>query len=120
MADGRWLTASSFHLDLDIDAGWQIQLRQRVDGLRARIENVDHALVRLELELLARLLVDVRRAQHRPPLRLRRQRNRPRYLRPRLLRRPHDVCGRLVDEGVVECLETNANSSSHWSLGTRD
>src|SRR5262245_59486088 len=52
---------ASFHLDFDVHAGRQVQLRQRVHRLRARIEDVDHALVRLLLELLARLLVDVGR-----------------------------------------------------------
>jgi hypothetical protein len=60
--------AASVHLDLDVDAGRQIQLRQRVDRLRPGIDDVDHPLVRLQLELLAALLVDVRRAQHRPAL----------------------------------------------------
>src|SRR5216110_2633740 len=50
----------SLDLDFDVHAGRKIQLRERVHRLRARIEDVDHALVRLELELLARLLVDVR------------------------------------------------------------
>src|SRR5262249_43530351 len=45
------------HLDLDVDTGRQIQLGQRVHRLRARVEDVDHAFVRLQLELLARLLV---------------------------------------------------------------
>src|SRR4051812_18711621 len=107
---------ASLHLDFDVDAGRQIQLRQRVHRLRARIMDVDHAFVRLELELLARLLVDVRRPQHGPPLRLRRQRNRTGHLRARLLRRAHDVRRGLVDHRVVERLETDSNSSSHGSM----
>src|SRR5262249_47241701 len=46
-------------LDLDVDAARQIELHQRVDGLRRRVENVDQTLVRAHLELLARRLVDV-------------------------------------------------------------
>src|SRR5438270_5858151 len=60
----------SLHLDLDVHTSREIELRQRVHRLRARIENVDDALVGLQLELLPRLLVDVRRTEHRPPLRL--------------------------------------------------
>src|SRR3954471_21976405 len=45
----------SLDLDLDVHARRQVQLRQCVDRLRARIENVDDALVRLQLELFARL-----------------------------------------------------------------
>src|ERR1700722_18570406 len=103
-------------LDLDVDTGRQIQLGERVDRLGARIEDVDHALVRLQLELLARLLVDVRRAQHRPPLRLRRQRDRPRHLLAGLLGRAHNVSRRLIDHRVIEGLETDANSTSHGDI----
>ena len=47
-------------LDLDVDAGGQIELHQRVDRLRRRLEDVEQPLVRPDLELLPRLLVDVR------------------------------------------------------------
>jgi hypothetical protein len=49
------------NLDLDVHTSRQIELRQRIDRLGATVEDVDHPLVRLQLELLARLLVDVRR-----------------------------------------------------------
>src|SRR5262249_21970987 len=81
--------------------------------LRTRIENVDHALVRLQLELLARLLVDVRRTEDCPALRLRRERNRAGDLRARLLRRPHDVGRGLIDHCMIECLEPNTDSACH-------
>ena len=55
-------------LDFDIDTGWKVQLHQRVDCLRRRIENVHQTLMRSDLKLFARLLVDVRRAQYRPPI----------------------------------------------------
>ena len=47
-------------LDLDVDTSGEIQLGERVDGCGAGVEDVDQALVGLELELLARLFVDVR------------------------------------------------------------
>src|SRR5262249_20874391 len=53
-------------LDLHVNTGRQIELHQGIDGLRRRLEDVDQSLVRADLELLARLLVDVGRAQHRP------------------------------------------------------
>src|SRR6185503_2970583 len=99
---------ASLNLDFDVDAGREIQLRERVHRLRARIVDVDHALVRLQLELLARLLVDVWRPQDGPPLRLGRQRDRTGHLRARFLRRAHDVRRGLVDHRVVERLETDA------------
>ena len=50
-------------LDFDVDAGGKIELHQGIDGLRRRIDNVEDPLVRPDLELLTRLLVDVRRSQ---------------------------------------------------------
>src|SRR5690606_40916177 len=46
-------------LDLDIDARRKIQLHQRVDRFRRRIENVHKPLVRTYLELLTRFFIDV-------------------------------------------------------------
>src|SRR3954471_14655847 len=77
--------------DFDVDAGRQIELGQRVHSGSARIKDVDQAFVRLELELLARLLVDVRRAENGPALRLCRQRNGTTDLRARLLGGADDV-----------------------------
>src|SRR5436189_6448432 len=106
MADGRLPSAVCPLLDFDlhVDARGQVELRQRIHRLRPRVEDVDQALVRLELELLAALLVDVRAAQHRPQLPLCGQWDRTRDLRSRLLSSPYNVCGRLVDESVVERL----------------
>src|SRR6185503_20573525 len=49
-------------LNLHVDAGRQVELHQRVDGLRRRLHDIEQPLVGPDLELLARLLVDVRRA----------------------------------------------------------
>src|SRR5919202_7078594 len=44
--------------DLDVDAGGQVvEPLQRVDRLRRRLVDVDQALVRADLEVLARVLV---------------------------------------------------------------
>src|SRR5262245_9598707 len=59
-------------LDLDVDAGSQVQLHQRIDGLRRRIDDVEQTLVRAHFELLAALLVDVRRTVDREALDARR------------------------------------------------
>src|SRR5713101_1748190 len=50
----------SLELDLDIDAGGEVELHQRIDRLRRRIDDVEHALVGPDLELLARFLIDMR------------------------------------------------------------
>src|SRR5688572_32053068 len=51
-------------LDLDVDAGGEVELHQCVHGLRGRVDDVQQPLVRADLELLAALLVDVRRPVH--------------------------------------------------------
>src|SRR5262245_11413918 len=48
-------------LDLDVDAGREVETHERVDGLRRGVEDVDEALVGTHLEVLARVLVLVRR-----------------------------------------------------------
>src|ERR1043165_362640 len=48
-------------LDLDVDARGEVELHQRVHGLRRRIDDVQEALMSAHLELLAALLVDGRR-----------------------------------------------------------
>ena len=65
-------------LDLDVDAGGEVELAERVDRLLRRLEDVEQPLVGADLELLARLLVDVRRAVHGEPLDVGRQRDRAR------------------------------------------
>jgi hypothetical protein len=42
-----------FDLDFDVYASGEVQLRERVDGCGAAVEDIDETLVRLELELLA-------------------------------------------------------------------
>src|SRR5256885_12494299 len=79
---------SLLDFDFDVHAGRQIELGQRVDSLRTRVQDVDQALVRLELELLAALLVDVRAPQHCPQLPLGRHRVRTRAWRAGLLGGP--------------------------------
>jgi hypothetical protein len=75
----------SLELDLDVDAGREIELHESVDRLRRRIDDVEQALVRADLELLTRLLVDVRRAVDRELLDARRQRDGSADLRTRPL-----------------------------------
>src|SRR5919206_222739 len=62
-------------LDLHVDAGREVELHERVHGLGRRIDDIEHTLVRAHLELLARLLVDVRRAVDGKALDARRQRD---------------------------------------------
>src|SRR5471032_2290603 len=48
-------------LDLDVHVGGQVELHESVHGLRGGVDDVEHALVRADFKLFARLLVDVRR-----------------------------------------------------------
>src|SRR5580765_464895 len=96
-------------LDFDVDAGGQVELHQRVDGLRGRIDNVEQALVGAHLELLAALLVHVRRTVDGELLDAGRQRNGSANLCTGTLRRVHDLAGRRIEDSMVERLESDAN-----------
>ena len=74
----------------------QLELHQRVNGLLGWLEDIQQPLVGADLELLARLLVHVRRTQHRETLDVRRQRDRARNARPGPLRGVHNLSRRLV------------------------
>src|ERR1700730_17723894 len=54
-------SGSCSELDFDVNTGGQIELHEGIDGLWGRIDNVEKTLVGAHLELLAALLVDVRR-----------------------------------------------------------
>ena len=59
-----------------MDPGRQIELHERVDRLLGGFEDVEKPVMGAALELLARLLVDVWRAQYRPAIAFGRQRDR--------------------------------------------
>src|SRR5438270_8301884 len=56
------VTWPSLELDLDVDARRQVEPHERVDRLLGRVVDVDEPLVRTDLDLLARVLVDERAA----------------------------------------------------------
>src|SRR5208282_2196935 len=96
-------------LDLDVDAGGQVELHQSVDRLRRRVDDVENPLVGANFELLARLLVDVRRSVHGEFLDPRRQRDRPTDPRAGALGRRDDLLRRSVEHSVIERLEADAD-----------
>ena len=65
--------------------------------------------MRAHLELFARLLVDMRRTEHRELFDAGRQRDRPTHLRPGALCRADDFLCRLVQHPVIEGLKPDAN-----------
>src|SRR6266436_3679593 len=101
--------AKNLELDLDVNTGRQIELHQRIDGLRGRIDNVEKTLVRAHLELLAALLVDVRRTVDGELLDAGGQRNRSANLGTGPFRRIHDLTRRRIENPMVERLEAYAN-----------
>src|SRR5499426_1535337 len=100
---------AALELDLDVDARRQIELHQRVYGLRRRIDDVEQPLVGAHLELLAALLVDVRRAVDGELLDLGRQRDRPAHLGAGALGGIHDLARRRIEDAMVERFEPDAD-----------
>src|SRR3954447_11350431 len=104
-------------LDLDVDARREVESHERVDGLWRGVEDVDEALVRAHLEVLARVLVLVRRADDAVHVLLGRQRHRARDLSARAGHRLDDLARRAVDDLVVVGLEPDADLlSRHGGL----
>src|SRR5262245_22525386 len=68
--------ARSSELDLDVDTRGEVELHQRVHRLGRGVDDVEKPLVGADLELLAALLVDVRRPIDREALDPVRQRDR--------------------------------------------
>src|SRR5438270_9179570 len=103
----------SERLDLHIHTRRQFELHERVDGLRRRLENVEKPLVRPHLELLARLLIDVRAAQDRVARHLRRQRDWSRHSGAGAFGRVDDFRGRLIEDAVVVRFQSDADLFIH-------
>src|SRR5262245_3232014 len=99
---------SCLQLDLDVHAGRQVELHQRVHGLRRGIDDIEQPLMRAHLELLTALLVDVRRTVHGEALDPRRQRDRPAHLGPGALRRVDDLARGRIEHAMVERLQANS------------
>ena len=87
-------------LDLDIDAGGKMHA---VEQLRVGAVDIDDALMRADLELLAAVLILVRGTEDRDDLLLRGQRDGPADLGARLLHRLHDALRRKIHQFVVVC-----------------
>src|SRR5262245_5667683 len=102
------MAALPLQLDLDVDAGREVELHQGIDRLRGGIDDVEQPLVRPHLELLAALLVDVRRTIDREPLDPGRQRDRPTHLGPGPLGRVDDLARGCIQHAMIEGLEPDS------------
>src|SRR5256712_4739799 len=96
-------------LDLDVDAGGQVELHQRVHGLRRGIDNVEESLVGAHLELLARGLVDVWAPQHGPAIDDRRQQHWSRDAGPPPAHGLHDLLDRPIKQLMIVGLQADAD-----------
>src|SRR3954468_5598594 len=93
-------------LDLDVNARRQmVEPLERVDRLRRGLKDVDQPLVRADLEVLARVLVLERTADHAVAVLLGRQRHGTGDRGAGALSGLHDLAGRLLDRRVVVGLE---------------
>src|SRR5690349_22178111 len=107
---------SSSGLDLDVHAGREIELHQRVERLLRRLEDVEQALVGADLELLARLLVAVRGAEHAVLVDLGGQRDGAGHARTGAARGVDDLAGRLIEQLVIVGLEADADLGGRHCL----
>src|SRR6478736_1747245 len=96
-------------LDLDVHARGEVQLHQGVHGLVGGLDDVHQAQVGADLELVARGLVLVRRAQDVEALDARGHGHGALHHGAGALGRLHDLERRLVDQLVVERLEADAD-----------
>src|SRR5215207_10289316 len=92
-------------LDLDVHARRQVQPLQRIHGPRRGLLDVYETLVRVQLEVLAGILVLEWTTDHRVPAALRRQRDGAENESPCPLRRLDYRPRGLVYDLVVVCLE---------------
>jgi len=95
--------------NFNVDAGGEIELHQRVDRLRRRLHDIEQPLVGSHLELLARLLVDVRRTVDGEFLNSRRQWDWTADQGTRSPSRVGDVASSLVEHSVIEGLQANTD-----------
>src|SRR2546422_6889207 len=103
-------------LDLDAHAGREAETLEGVDDARVEVEDVDDALVRAHLELLARVLVDEGAADHGQLGDLGGKRDRAGSARVRTAGGVDDLVRRLVEHPVVIGLEPDPNLLRHSCL----
>ena len=97
-------------LDLDIDSGGQRQTIEGINRFACGLHDVDQSLVCSDLELLARLLVDVRASQNRVTFNPCWQGDWPPNVRACALGRIDDFRRRLVEHRVIVSFHPDANT----------
>ena len=79
-----------------------------VNGFGRRLNDIQQSLVRANLKLIHRFLVNVRGAIDRKLLDAGRQRDRPSHLRACALGRLDDLGGRSIQNAIIKGLEADA------------
>src|SRR5258707_1781019 len=95
-------------LNFDVHARGQVELAQRVDGLLGRLEDVEQPFMSSNFKMLARLLIDMRRAVDGKALYTCRQRNRTSHTAAGAPDGIHDFAHRLIEQAVVVRLKAYA------------
>ena len=107
-----YLFPFSKRLDLDVDACWKIQFHQRIHRVLSGLENIEQTFMRPDFELFARLLIHMRRPQHRIAVLNGGQRNWPRHSCTGPLGGVDNLRRRLVQNAVIVRLEADADAFS--------
>ena len=84
-------------------------MHEGIDGLVRRLENVDKALMSSHLELLPGILIDVRAAENRLDVLLRREWNRTGNHSTSLLCSIHNLYCALIEGFVIISLQPDSN-----------
>src|SRR5699024_9014847 len=100
---------SRSELDLDVDVCREVETHQRIDCLRCWVDDVNEALMGAHLEVLAAVLVLMRRANDAEYVLFRRQRHRAHDRSARAAHRVDDLARRTIDDLVVVGLEPDAD-----------
>src|SRR5258708_19964653 len=93
-------------LYFDVHARGQVELAQRVDSLLGRLEDVEQTFMSSNFKMLARFLIDVRRAVDGEALYACRQRNRTSHTAAGAPNGIHDFAHRLIEQAVVVRLKS--------------
>ena len=88
---------------LDIHSGRQVEPHERVNSLGIRLQHIDQPLVRANLKVLVRILVNERASTHGESLQLGWQRNRAHNPGSCPLGRFHNPLGRLIKYAMIVC-----------------
>lgn len=101
-------------LDFDIDAAWQVEPHQRVDGLIGGLKDIDEPIVRSKLKVLHGLLVNVRAADNAETANIGGKGNRAADSSTRALSSFNDFLRRLIDHSVIIGTQANTNFNHVW------